>query len=237
MASERKITYLPTVSNLPIHIFESQNASAHIVGFVGGNGLKNKAGTSKNYIVKQRSVFVNSGINFYLFPNFDQNEKASYKLRASKKRIGRIRALIEFIKEVDDKPIYLLGFSRGSVDAGTFSKSHPALIEGIILMSGVYKNKSKKAHDFSMDKIIGTKNSVTTLLVHHEKDLCKVTIFAEAKKFYANLNSPKKMMLTFSEGEASGKACGPKNFHGFEKIEAHVARSVARWIIEDLPQK
>jgi hypothetical protein len=59
--------------------------------------------------------------------------------------------------------------------------------------------------------------------------------FAEAKKFYANLNSPKKMMLTFSEGEASGKACGPKNFHGFEKIEAHVARSVARWIIENLP--
>jgi predicted peptidase len=237
MASESKLTYLPTVSNLPIHIFESQNASAHIIGFVGGNGLKNKSGISKNYIVKQRSVFVNSGINFYLFPNFDQNEKASYKLRASQKRIKRIRALIKFIKEADDKPIYLLGFSRGSVDAGAFSKSHPALIEGIILMSGVYKNKSKKAHDFSMDKIIGTKTSVTTLLVHHEKDLCKVTKFAEAKKFYANLNSPKKMMLTFSDGEGSGKACGPKNFHGYEKIEAYVARSVAQWIIENLPHK
>ena len=65
----------------------------------------------------------------------------------------------------------------------------------------------------------------------------KVTKFAEAKKFYANLNSPKKMMLTFSDGEGSGKACGPKNFHGYEKIEAYVARAVAQWIIENLPHK
>ena len=232
-ANEPKMMFLPAVSSLPIHILKSKNASANVIGFIGGKGHKSKERTSKNFIVTQRSIFVNSGLNFYLFPNSTQHENASYKLRSSAARIERIRALIEIIKKLDDKPIYLLGFSRGSVDVGAFAKKHPELIEGIVLMSGIYKNKSNKARDFSMDKIIGTTISLPTLVVHHERDICKVTKFAAAKHFYRNLRSPKKMMLRFSGGHATGNACGPKNFHGFEKIEANVARSVARWIIEN----
>ena len=102
-------------------------------------------------------------------------------------------------------------------------------------MSGVYKNTSKKARNFSMDKIIGDANEVTTLIVHHQKDSCKVTKFAEAKKFYDALNSPKKWLLSFKKGQATGSKCGPKNFHGFETIEAYVANTVAKWIIENKP--
>ena len=233
-AKETKIIHLPEVSNLPIHILESKNASANLIGFVGGKGLKSREGHSKNFINKQRLAFVNSGLNFYLFPNFDQNENASYQLRSSRMRIQRIHALIDSIKKLDDKPIYLLGFSRGSVDVGAFAKKHPELIDGIILMSGVYKNKSHRARDFSMDKIIGTTISVATLVVHHERDVCKATKFAAAKNFYRDLKSPKKTMLTFTGGHGTGNACGPKHFHGFEKIEANVARSVARWIAEDV---
>ena len=101
-------------------------------------------------------------------------------------------------------------------------------------MSGIYKNKSYKARDFSMDKIIGTKMNVATLVVHHERDACKVTKFAAAKNFYRVLKSPNKMMLTFTAGHGTGNACGPKHFHGFEKIEAYVARSVAGWIAENI---
>ena len=70
-------------------------------------------------------------------------------------------------------------------------------------------------------------------MVHHERDVCKATKFAAAKNFYRDLKSPKKMMLTFTAGHGTG-TCGPKHFHGFEKIEANVARSVARWIAEDV---
>lgn len=233
-ANQSKIIHLPAVSNLPIHVLMSKNASANLIGFVGGKGLKSKKGISKNFIVKQRDFFAHSGLNFYLFPNFNQNEDASYQLRSSRKRLQRIHALVESIKKYDDKPIYLLGFSRGSVDVGAFAKKHPELIEGIILMSGIYKNKSYKARNSSMDKIIGTTMSVATLVVHHERDACKVTKFAAAKNFYRDLKSPNKMMLTFTAGHGTGNACGPKHFHGFEKIEANVARSVARWIAENI---
>lgn len=232
-ASTAETLNLPDVSELPIHVVGSSEASANVIGFIGGKGLKNESGTSKNYIVQQRSIFVNLGINFYLFPNFDQSEKASYKLRSSVKRVERIKALVEFIKQTNDRPVYLLGFSRGSVEVGVFSKKYPALIEGIILMSGVYKNTSKKARDFSMDKIIGDTSEVATLIVHHQKDSCKVTKFAEAKKFYDALNSPKKRLLSFRKGQATGRKCGPKNFHGFEGIEANVAHTVAKWIIKN----
>jgi len=232
-AHESKIIHLAEVSNLPIHVLESKNALANLIGFVGGKGLKSRKGISKNFIVRQRLFFVNSGLNFYLFPNINQHEDASYQLRSSQARIQRIHALVESIKKLDDKPVYLLGFSRGSVDVGAFAKKHPELIDGIILMSGIYKNQSYKARDFSMDKIIGTTMSVATLVVHHERDACKVTRFAAATNFFRNLKSPNKMMLTFNAGHGTGNTCGPKHFHGFEKIEANVARSVARWIAEN----
>ena len=181
-ASTTKTINLIEVSELPIHVVEPSKATANIIGFIGGKGLRNDVGISNNYIVQQRSIFVNSGFNFYLFPNFDQSEKASYKLRSSLERVERVKALVDFIKRINNRPIYLLGFSRGSVDVGAFSKKYPTFIEGIILMSGIYKNTSKKARNFSMDKIIGDANKVTTLIVHHQKDSCKVTKFAEAKK-------------------------------------------------------
>ena len=64
-ASTAEPLNLPDVSELPIHVVGSSEASANVIGFIGGKGLKNESGTSKNYIVQQRSIFVNLGINFY----------------------------------------------------------------------------------------------------------------------------------------------------------------------------
>ena len=180
----------PDVSELPIHSVEQAKAKANIIALIGGNGLKNSQGNSKNFLVTQRGDFIAAGLNFYLFPNRSEDEKASYKLRGSEERAARILNLTKEINKRNKLPIYLVGFSRGSVDAAKFSKLFPDHIKGIVLASGVYTNSSKKAEFYSMERILGSTVNVGVLVAHHEKDFCNVTPFSYAKDFFEELEAP-----------------------------------------------
>ena len=224
--------YDETISELPVTITKPKNINANLIGIIGGKGIQNKSGVSKHYLYRYKDSFVENGIAFYLFPNENSKIKASYKIRASKERINRIEKLVNYISNINDKPIFIIGFSRGSVDTGIYGKKNPKSISGIILASGIYKNNSNKAKNYSMDKIIGNKISVDTLVVHHEKDLCPVTQFRFAKKFYDKLNIKNKKLLKFTDGTGTGRECGPYHHHGYEGIEQKVANEIAKWINE-----
>ena len=218
------------ISDLPIFVTEIENINANLIGIIGGKGMKNEMGKSKNFLKRHKDDIVKKGIAFYLFPNVNSNTKASYPRRISKDRIGRLNELIKYIRSINDKPIFIIGFSRGAVDSGFYAKNYPESISGIILASGIYKNDSNKAKNFSMEKIIGKKIKVETLIVHHEKDLCRVTQYKYAKSFFKKLKSPKKNLLNYTGGTGTGRECGPYHHHGFEGIELKVANDIAEWI-------
>jgi alpha-beta hydrolase superfamily lysophospholipase len=222
------------VSNLPIHAFENKQAKFNFIAILGGAGLKNKKGKSKNFLVTQKSTFTNSNLNYYLFPNWSESEKANYQFRASKKRADRILELVAELRKRNSLPTYLGGFSRGSVDAASFAKKYPDKIKGIVLMSGIYTNSSKKAELFSMENIIGSKIDVNTLVTHHKKDACKVTQFKHAKSFYEGLKAPVKQILLFKGGIPSGRECGPLHHHGYENIEEEAAKKIIEWLMSDV---
>ena len=218
-------------SKLPIHAYENKSSLANIVAIVGGNGLKNKRGKSQNFLVRTKEKLQNKYMNYYLFPNYNKRETATYELRDSNERIDRILSLIKAIKERNDKPIIIVGFSRGTVDAGKFAKTYPEWVSGIVLASGIYTNVSKKAEFYSMQMIIGKSVEVPALIVHHTDDSCIATPFNYAKKFYNQLQAPSKMLLVYSDGLTSGGECGPFNHHGFEGLENKVAENITSWII------
>jgi predicted esterase len=217
-------------SNLPIHVYESRESVANIIAIIGGKGLKNKNGKSRNFLVQQKKVFIDGLMNFYLLPNYTKKEKASYETRVSDERMKRVLALVKKIKERNGKPVFIVGFSRGSVDAGQFAKKYPDQISGIVLASGIYTNNSRKAEFYSMQMIIGDTVETPTLLVHHSDDSCIATPFEYAEDFYKNLNAPSKMFLSYSKGLSSGGECGPLNHHGFEGIGENVASNITSWI-------
>ena len=218
------------ISDLPVFVTKIENINANLIGIIGGKGMKNEVGKSKNFLIRYKNNFVEKGIAFYLFPNVNSATKASYPRRISEDRIGRLNELVKYINSVNDKPIFIIGFSRGTVDAGFYAKKYPESISGIILASGVYKNDSNKAKNFSMEKIIGKKIKVDTLVVHHEKDECSVTQYKYAKSFFKKLKAPKKNLLNYTGGTKTGRECGPYHHHGFEGIELKVANDIAEWI-------
>ena len=217
-------------SNLPIHAYESRESVANIIAIIGGKGLKNKNGKSRNFLVRKKEVFIDGLMNFYLLPNYTKKEKASYEIRVSDERMQRVLALIKKIKERNGRPVFIVGFSRGSVDVGQFAKKHPDQISGIVLASGIYTNNSRKAEFYSMKMIIGDTLETPTLLVHHSDGSCIATPFEYAEEFYTNLNAPSKKFLSYSEGLSSGGECGPLNHHGFEGIGKKVASEITSWI-------
>ena len=218
------------ISDLPIFVTEIENINANLIGIIGGKGMKNEMGKSKNFLKRYKDNIVEKGIAFYLFPNVNSNTKASYPRRISEDRIERLNELVKYIRSINDKPIFIIGFSRGAVDAGFYAKKYPESISGIILASGIYKNNSNKAKNFSMEKIIGKKIKVDTLVVHHEKDECSVTQYKYAKSFFKKLKAPKKNLLNYTGGSGTGRECGPYHYHGFEGIELKVANDIADWI-------
>ncbi len=218
------------ISDLPVFITTIKNINANLIGIIGGKGMKNEIGKSKNFLKRYKDNFVEKGIAFYLFPNANSDTKASYSRRISEERIGRLNELVKYISNINNKPIFIIGFSRGAVDAGFYAKKYPNNISGIILASGIYKNDSNKAKNFSMEKVIGKKIKVDTLVVHHEKDLCRVTKYKYAKSFFKKLKAPKKNLLNYTGGTGTGRECGPYHHHGFEGIELKVANDIAEWI-------
>ena len=220
------------ISDLPVFITSIENINANLIGIIGGKGMKNEVGKSKNFLKRYKDNFVEKGIAFYLFPNVNSATKASYPRRISEDRIGRLNELVKYINSVNDKPIFIIGFSRGAVDAGFYAKKYPKSISGIILASGIYKNNSNKAKNFSMEKIIGKKIKVDTLVVHHEKDECSVTQYKYTKSFFKKLKAPKKNLLNYTGGSGTGRECGPYHHHGFEGIELKVANDITEWIIK-----
>ena len=136
------------ISDLPVFVTKIENLNANLIGIIGGKGMKNEIGKSKNFLKRYKDNFVEKGIAFYLFPNVNSFTKASYPRRISEDRIGRLNELVKYISNINDKPIFIIGFSRGAVDAGFYAKKYPESISGIILASGIYKNDSNKAFQF-----------------------------------------------------------------------------------------
>ena len=230
--SEEISVFNKSISELPIHITLPEKIKANVIAIVGGKGINNAMGKSNNYLTRNKNNFVNSDIAFYLFPNFKKSDTASYKFRASSHQVKRIKLLVEYIKTQNKHPIFILGFSRGSVDTAAYAKKFPDSLKGIIIISGVYKNQTKKAKLFSMEKIIGKSINVKTLIVHHEKDACKVTQFKYAFKFFKSLKWQKEL-FKYTDGKGTGRVCGPYHHHGYEGIEDKVSNDISDWIINN----
>lgn len=229
-SAEAKILNLKDVSELPVFSLERDDARANLIGFIGGKGLRNREGRTRNFLGKQKEKFYKEKFNYYLYPNPNSRKKGSYPYRASKRNTGRIKALVDFLQKRNSLPTYLLGFSRGSVDVSSYAKRHPGTIDGVVIISGIYANSSRKASDYSIDLIVGDEFPLPLLIVHHEADECRVTDPEEALSFFESVKAPKKKMVMISGGGRTGRECGPLHHHGLEGVEKRGVRAIINWI-------
>jgi len=74
--------------------------------------------------------------------------------------------------------------------------------------------------------------AIPVLVVHHEKDGCKLCAYSEIPRLMEKLSStPRKELVTFKGGENRGDPCEALAYHGFNGLEKDVVAKIAEWII------
>ena len=220
-------TYL---GSAPMYEMTQPSSQANLILFTGGPGWWGNL-KSKNFLIRERKSFFNGGANVFLFPNSQKKLKMSYADRLKNAHVDSIRDLVRDIRSQNKLPIYLAGVSRGTVSVGNFISRYGNEVDGAILISGIYFNsKITKRNPYSMQQVIGTKAPTKILVLHHEKDGCKVCEPFSAKAFYSDLNIIEKKLVLVSGGQANGDPHGPFHHHGFEGVESVAVGHIIDWI-------
>lgn len=223
-----------------ILIEQPDNLKANLILFAGGKGkIKLDNGdyeSNDNFLVRSRQLFLDKGFTTILIdaPSDRQDRTGMLKgFRNSQEHVKDIEVVIDYIRTINSKPIWLIGTSRGTESAAYAAVHLNNKINGVVLTSSISKTNKKgtSVTDLALDRI-----TVPILAVHHKDDKCKTTkpkvVKAIKNKSYNSSNVRIKM---FSGGDEpiNKNPCKAKTYHGFLGIESEVVKSITEFINEN----
>jgi predicted esterase len=223
-----------------ILIESPDNPRANLILFAGGKGkikLNNgKYKNNKNFLVRSRQLFIDRGFTTILIdaPSDKQGKLGMLKgFRNSQKHVQDIEAVIEYIRTSNNKPIWLVGTSRGTESAAYAAIHLNDMIDGVVLTSSISRTDKKgtSVTDLALDKI-----TVPVLAIHHKRDKCKATIPKVIKSIKSKAyNSFKVETKLFSGGDEpiSKNPCQARTYHGYLGIEEDVVSFMYNFISEN----
>jgi predicted esterase len=223
-----------------ILIESPDNPRANLILFAGGKGkikLNNgKYKNNKNFLVRSRQLFIDRGFTTILIdaPSDKQGKLGMLKgFRNSQKHVQDIEAVIEYIRTSNNKPIWLVGTSRGTESAAYAAVHLNDKIDGVVLTSSISRTDKKgtSVTDLALDKI-----TVPVLAIHHKRDKCKATIPKVIKSIKSKAyNSFKVETKLFSGGDEpiSKNPCQARTYHGYLGIEEDVVSFMYNFISEN----
>ena len=241
IAANASLITLGTRSEVTQQILVEQpnNSKANLLLFAGGKGKirLNNGGykNNNNFLVRSRQLFIDTGLTTILIdaPSDKQDKLGMLKgFRNSQKHVKDIEAVIDYVRSLSNKPIWLVGTSRGTESAAYAAIHLNDKIDGVVLTSSISRtdNKGTSVTDLALDKI-----TVPVLAIHHKEDKCKATIPMVIKSIKSKAyNSSRVETKLFSGGDEpiSKNPCQARTYHGYLGIEKKVIESIARFIDE-----
>ena len=222
-------------------IIKPSDPVASVILFTGGTGkigLGSSFGKptvkSKGILAKTREDFARNGLIVALVhaPSDQQQKFGMNKIlkgsnkpfRVSNKHVQDIKAVISYLKNEANIPVWLVGHSMG-----TFSVSNGTIhikdgVDGLVLLSSVTRKPPKwktfKAYPNGILTMDFDKITVPTLIASHKDDKCPGSPALDAPEIKkALVNSPAVEVVYFSGGKKPGsEPCHWKATHGFYGI-------------------
>ena len=163
-------------------------------------------------------------------PSDRQNPPYLGGFRQQPEHVADIKAVIAWLKQQADIPVWLVGTSRGTQSAAFIATQLAPADggpDGVVLTSTILADKkTRPVPKMPLDKI-----QVPTLVVHHKHDGCEFCKYADLPQVMDKLTAvPRKELLTFEGGKAQGNPCEAMAYHGFNGIEQEVVTKIAEWI-------
>ncbi len=217
-----------------------ENPKASVILFAGGHGglQISRAGSFKwgegNFVVRTRQLFEKNGLSVAVVdaPSDRQATPFLGGFRQKPEHVSDIKAVIAWLKQQANVPIWLVGTSMGTLSAGFIATQvGPADggPDGLVLTSSILSlDAGRPLPAMPLQNI-----RIPVLVVHHEKDGCKFCAYAQIPSLMEKLSStPKKELLTFKGGVDRGDPCEALAYHGFNGLEKDVVAKIAEWIIQ-----
>ena len=238
--SAEKLTPRPGVTERVLFIKPDGPPKASVVLFASGKGKigVRKDGTIKNagnFLVKTRKLFASHGLLVAVFdaPSDQKGSDGMSGYRITEDHAADVAAVVKRLRELATVPIWLIGTSRGTISAANAAARLPPPVgpDGIVLTSTVVETGNRgqdSIHKTALERI-----KVPTLVFHHKKDGCYVTLWSEAKDLAKKLTAAPKVETIGVTGGESGdvdKECKNGSHHGFKGIREEVVKQIADWI-------
>ncbi len=216
-------------------VLTPEHPKAVVVLFAGGHGglLLSSSGDFQwgagNFLVRSRRLFVSKGLMVVVVdaPS-DRRDLAGFRQKTE--HAADIKAVIAWLKQQANIPVWLVGTSRGTQSAA-FIATQLAQADGgpdgLVLTSTILTDvKGRSVPLMPLDRI-----RIPTLVVHHKQDGCEHCRYADLPRLMDGLTAvPRKELLLFEGGSNLGDPCEAKAYHGFNGIEREVVDKIAEWI-------
>ncbi|MGE0558953.1 MAG: alpha/beta hydrolase [Burkholderiales bacterium] len=230
----------PQVVDLPsrpgvtqrILVLTPEKPQAAVVLFAGGNGNigirpDGRIARSGNFLVRSRELFAGRQL---LTVVIDAPSDRSAVPRETDDHVSDVKAVIAWIRQQADIPVWLVGTSRG-----TQSAAHVATRlaradggpDGVVLTATMLSDQRGTAvPEMPLDRL-----RIPVLVAHHRHDGCRYCLFSDMPRLMERLTTPpRKELLVFEGGNDVGDPCQARAYHGFNGIEREVIDRITAWI-------
>ncbi len=220
-------------------LYLSPNApKASVILFPGGHGgieLSPSGGFgwgSGNFLVRTRQLFAERGLSVVVVdaPSDRQSPPFLGGFRQTAEHVADIKAVITWLRQQKNVPVWLVGTSRGTQSAAFIATQLGVKEEGpdgLVLTSTILSDdKGRPVTKMPLESI-----AVPVLVVHHEQDGCRHCSYKEVPLLMKRLTgSPRTELVTVNGGEDRGDPCEARAYHGFNGRETEVVGKIADWI-------
>jgi hypothetical protein len=242
-ANAQEIVTLPTRAGVTQSYFLAglpKDPQAIALLFPGSGGLirlRQEQGQIKfsagNFLVRSRSEFVKRGAIAAIVdaPSDQQGGWGmSDEFRLGADHFTDIKAVIDDLKKrFPDKPLFLIGTSRGSVSAAALGARFGEEVSGAVLTATMFRPAGRRSDEqgpglsgFDFRTI-----KVSALLVHHVSDPCSVTPYGDA----ARLSDKHPLISVFGGASPQSGPCDPFSAHGFFGKESETVEQIVNWML------
>lgn len=212
---------------------------AAVVLFAGGHGGLQISPTGNfkwgagNFLVRTRQLFASRGLMVAVVdaPSDRQNPPQLGGFRQKPEHVADIKAVIAWLKQQANIPVWLVGTSRGTQSVAFIATQLAPTDggpDGIVLTSTMLTDTpgARPVPEMDLGRI-----QVPILVVHHKQDGCEHCRYGDLPKLMDKLTGvPRKELLTSEGGKNEGDPCEAMAHHGFNGVEREVVEKIADWI-------
>jgi hypothetical protein len=219
-------------AHLPVYVMTQPDAMATVILLPGGDAgtgqVVDGQPTSKNFLVRSRALFAAQRFNVIVVFRASDLQRLDYDYRVSATHVQELSAVVRHAKQLSNAPVWLVGTSRGTVSGTAATIAWPpGTVQGLVLTSSVTSNKVGAIATQAIGKL-----AVPTLVVHHQRDACKICVPHEAARIIDGLKSApiKKFIMVEGGSDPVGDPCEALHWHGFIHHEKETVELISNWI-------